>query len=285
MGGKMKILILGGTGLLGTDIAKVFEKDSEVLAFGSGECDITKLDAVFHAVKTHKPDVVVNSAAWADVDKCEAEPDKAYLMNAIGPKNAAMVCRDYKLKLVHISTDYVFDGEKKAPYTEFDATNPVNVYGQSKLAGEEFIKGISNNYIIMRTAWLFGERRNHFVDYVVNGINNGNEIIAVKDMVSSPTYSMDVAEQVKKLIHLNQTGLFHACNKGYCSRLELVEEIMKIMKKTANLNVVNQSQWKKPAKRPVFSALRNYHMALINEDDMAGWRDALKRYIKYKFNK
>jgi dTDP-4-dehydrorhamnose reductase len=104
-------------------------------------------------------------------------------------------------------------------------------------------------------------------------------------MVSSPTYSYDVAEQVKKLINLGQTGTFHVCNKGYCSRLELVEEIMKILKKSGNLTVVNQSQWKKPAKRPVFSALRNYHMAIMNEDDMAGWRDALKRYIKYKFNK
>jgi dTDP-4-dehydrorhamnose reductase len=281
----MKVLILGGTGLLGTDIAKAFKTESDVVAFGSAEADITKLDSVYHAVKTHKPDVVINSAAWADVDKCETDPDKAYLVNAIGPKNIAMVCRDYKLKMVHISTDYVFDGEKKTPYTEFDRTNPVNVYGQSKLAGEELIKNISNNYLILRTAWLFGERRNQFVDYVINSINNGNEIIAVKDMVSSPTYSIDVAEQVKKLLHINQTGVFHVCNKGYCSRLELVEEIMKILKKSGNLTVMNQSQWKKPAKRPVFSALRNYHMALINEDDIAGWRDALKRYIKYKFNK
>jgi len=281
----MKVLILGGTGLLGTDLERVFKAENEVLAFGSADCDITKLDSVYHTVKTHKPDVVINSAALADVDKCEKEPDPAYLVNAIGPKNIAMVCRDNKLKMVHVSTDYVFDGEKKSPYTEFDKTNPVNVYGLSKLAGEELIKGISNNYIIVRTAWLFGEHRNHFVDYVINGINNGNEIIAVKDMVSSPTYSLDVAEQIKKLVHINQTGVFHACNKGYCSRLELVEEIMKVMKKSANLAVVNQSQWKKPAKRPVFSALRNYHMALINEDDMAGWRDALKRYIKYKFNK
>lgn len=281
----MKVLILGGTGLLGTDITKVFKKDCEVVSFGSAEADITKLDAVLHAVKTHKPDVVINSAAMADVDKCEAEPDNAYLVNAIGPKNIAMVCRDYRLKMVHISTDYVFDGEKKSPYTEFDKTNPLNIYGQSKLAGEELIKDIHNNYLILRTAWLFGERRNNFVDYVINGVTNGNDIIAVKDMVSSPTFSLDVAEEVKKLVDIGQTGVFHVCNKGYCSRLELVEEIMKIMKKTTNLTVVNQSQWKKPAKRPVFSALRNYHMALINEDDMAGWRDALKRYIKYKFNK
>jgi dTDP-4-dehydrorhamnose reductase len=281
----MKVLILGGTGLLGTDIEKVFKTDSEVVAFGSADCDITKLDSVSHVVKTHKPDVVINCAALADVDKCEKEPDQAYLVNAIGPKNVAMVCRDNKLKMVHISTDYVFDGEKKAPYTEFDKTNPVNIYGQSKLAGEEFIKAVLNSYIIVRTAWLFGEHRNQFVDYVINGVNNGNEIIAVKDMVSSPTYSLDVAEQVKKLVRIDQTGIFHTCNKGYCSRLELVEEIMKILKKGANLAVVNQSQWKKPAKRPVFSALRNYHMALINEDDMAGWRDALKRYIKYKYNK
>ncbi len=281
----MKVLIIGGTGLLGTDINAVMQGDFEVQPLGSANVDITKLDSVYHAVKTHKPDVVINSAAMADVDKCEQEPELAYRINAIGPKNVAIACRDYRIKMVHISTDYVFDGAKKEPYTEFDATNPLSVYGKSKLAGEELIKTVCDNHLIIRTAWLFGERRNHFVDYVVNAINNGNEIIAVKDMVSSPTYSRDTAETIKKLISLNQSGVFHSCNKGYCSRVELVEEIMKIMKKSANLTVVNQSQWKKPAKRPVFSALRNYHLSLIDEDDMAGWRDALKRYIKYKFNK
>jgi dTDP-4-dehydrorhamnose reductase len=280
----MKVLILGGTGLLGTDIHKAMKADWDVLALGSADVDITKLDAVHHAVKTHKPDVVINSAALSNVDKCESEPDASYLVNAIGPKNIAMACRDSNARMVQISTDYVFDGAQKNPYTEFDGTNPINVYGKSKLAGEQFVRDISNNYLIVRTAWLFGERRNHFVDYVIDSLEKGNEITAVRDMVSSPTFSVDVAETIKKLIILDQTGVFHACNKGYCSRVELVEEIMKIEKKNGNLNIVNQSQWKKPAKRPVFSALRNYHMALINEDDMAGWRDALKRYIKYKFN-
>ena len=134
----------------------------------------------------------------ADVDKCEQDPDKAYIVNAMGPKNIAMACRDMKIKLIHISTDYVFDGEKKEPYTEFDPTGPVSVYGRSKLAGEEFVKMISDNFMIIRTAWLFGERRNHFVDYVINALKNGNEITAVKDMMSSPTYSRDVAEMIKK---------------------------------------------------------------------------------------
>ncbi len=187
--------------------------------------------------------------------------------------------------MIHISTDYVFDGTKGAPYTEFDKPNPIDVYGMSKLAGEEFVQTILNDFLIIRTAWMFGEKRAHFVDYVVNGILKNDEIVAVKDMVSSPTYSFDMANGIKKLMTLNQTGIFHMVNKGYASRVEMIEEIFKIMKKQTTVKVMNQSQWKRPAKRPVFSALLNYHLHLMDCDEMPGWRDAIRRYIKYKFKR
>ncbi len=279
----MKVLIFGGTGLLGTDIARVLKEGNDVIALGSADVDVSNLKAVMHSINMHKPEIVVNCAAVSDVDKCEENRDLAYKVNAIGPKNIAIGCNKVKCKLIHISTDYVFDGSKTTPYIEFDKPSPVSVYGETKLAGEEFIKMISSNFIIVRTAWLFGERRNHFVDYVIKSLHNGNEIIAVKDMASSPTFSLDVAEMIKELIETDEVGIFHICNKGYCSRVELVEEIERILKKHTDVTVVNQSQWKHPAKRPVFSALRNYHLELINKDNMPGWRDALKRYIKYKF--
>lgn len=279
----MRILIFGGTGLLGTDIAKVLKEENDIIALGSADVDISDLEAVTHSITTHKPQLVINCAAISDVDKCEENEKLAYKVNAIGPKNIAIGCNKIKTKLIHISTDYVFDGSKTDSYTEFDKPNPINIYGKTKLAGEEFIKMISSNFIIIRTAWLFGEGRNHFVDYVIKSLHNGDEIIAVKDMVSSPTFSYDVAEMMKELIESNEVGIFHICNKGYCSRVELVEEIEKILKKYTNVTVVNQSQWKRPAKRPFFSALRNYHLELINKDKMSGWRDALKRYIKYKY--
>lgn len=279
----MRILIFGGTGLLGTDIAKVLKEGNDVITLGSDDVDVSELEAVTHSINIHKPELVINCAAVSDVDKCEENKELAYKVNAIGPKNIAIGCNKMKTRLIHISTDYVFDGNKTASYTEFDKPEPINVYGKTKLAGEEFIKMISSNFLIIRTAWLFGERRNHFVDYVIKSLYNGNEIIAVKDMASSPTFSHDVAEMIKELIETNEVGIFHICNKGYCSRVELVEEIEKILKKHTNVTVVNQSQWKRPAKRPVFSALRNYHLELINKDNMPGWRDALKRYIKYKF--
>lgn len=279
----MRIIIFGGTGLLGTDIAKVLKENNDVIALGSSDVDISRLDAVVHSINIHKPDVVINCAAISDVDKCEENKDLAYRVNAIGPKNIAIACNKIKSRFVHISTDYVFDGSKNAPYIEFDKPDPLNVYGLTKLAGEEFIRTISSNYLIIRTAWLFGEGRNHFVDYVIKSLHLGNEIIAVKDMTSSPTFSYDVAEMLKELLQTDEVGIFHICNKGYCSRVELVEEIERILKKHANVTVVNQSQWKRPAKRPVFSALRNYHLELINKDNMPGWRDALKRYIKFKY--
>jgi len=279
----MKVIILGGTGLLGADIIKACKKDYEITGLSSSDVDITDPDRVYNYIKTKKPEVVINSAAITDVDKCELEPDRAYSVNTMGPKNIAIACRDFKIKFIHISTDYVFNGKKGQPYTEFDEPDPVNIYGKTKLAGEQMIKEITNDFIILRTAWIFGEQRNHFVDYVVSCIKKGEEIIAVKDMVSSPTYSVDLAGMIKKLIPMKQAGLYHAANKGYCSRVQMVEEIMKIMKKQTKVKVVKQSQWERPAKRPVFSALRNYHLSLMDKDDMAGWRDSLKRYIKYKY--
>jgi len=136
--------------------------------------------------------------------------------------------------------------------------------------------------MILRTAWVFGSRRRHFVDYVAECINKGEDIIAVRDMVSSPTFSVDLAGIIKKMIPINTFGVFHAANKGYCSRLQMVEEIMKIMRKTTRVQVLNQSQWKRPALRPEFSALKNYHLQLMDIDNMAGWRDALKRYLRFK---
>lgn len=279
----MKVLIFGGTGLLGYDIQQICKNEHTVVALSSKDCDIRNPNEPYNKIKLEKPDIVINCAAITDVDKCEQMPDEAYKVNALGVKNIAIACRDFCVKLIHISTDYVFDGAKKEPYTEFDIPNPVNIYGKTKLAGEEFVKMILSNFIIIRTAWIFGEKRKHFVDYVVNGIKNGNEIIAVRDMVSSPTYSYDLAETINKLLPLNQSGIFHIANKGYCSRVEMVEEIIKIMKRQANVKVVNQSQWERPAKRPVFSALKNYHLFLLGIDNMPGWRDALKRYIRFKF--
>ncbi len=281
----MKILIFGGTGLLGTDIYEILKTENQVRVLSSADCNIIKLENPYNKIKIERPDIAINCAAITDVDKCEKEEDNAYKVNAIGVKNIAIACRDFGVKLIHISTDYVFDGEKREPYTEFDKPNPVNIYGKTKLAGEEFVKSILNNYIIIRTAWIFGKRRKHFVDYVINGIKNNEEIIAVKDMVSSPSYSVDVAEQIKNIVNSHESGIFHIANKGYCSRVELVEEIMRILKKTANVRIVNQSQWERPARRPYFSALKNYHLSLLGIDNMPGWRDALKRYIRAKTEK
>ena len=279
----MKVMVLGGTGLLGSDIVELCRAEHEVISAGSAEADITDFQSIYDYIKAHKPEVVVNCAAITDVDKCEENPDLAYKVNAMGPKNIAIACRDMNAKLIHVSTDYVFDGKKGEPYTEFDQPNPVNIYGRSKLAGEQLVQAATNRSMIVRTAWVFGTRRKHFVDYVIESINKSDEIIAVKDMVSSPTFSHDLAETIVRLVSLNQVGLYHAANKGYCSRVQMVEEIMKVLKKQTRVQVLNQSQWKRPAARPAFSALRNYHLSLINEDNMAGWRDALKRYIKFKY--
>jgi dTDP-4-dehydrorhamnose reductase len=278
----VKVVIFGGNGLLGADIIDVCKDEHDIIALRSSEVDITDQESVYSLIKAHRPDIVINSAALTDVDKCEMDPDLAYRVNAMGPKNIAIACRDFNARMIQISTDYVFDGKKGEPYDEFQPVNPINNYGRSKVAGEQFVQMCTEKFMIIRTAWVFGAKRKHFVDYVVESINKGEEVIAVKDMISSPTYSRDLAEMIKNTMVLNETGIFHGVNKGYCSRVQMVEEIMKIMKKQTRVQVLLQSQWKKPAARPVFSALKNYHLQLMDKDCMAGWRDALKRYIKFK---
>lgn len=279
----MKVVMFGGNGLLGSDIIKACSGENEIISLGSADIDITDQEAVYNLIKAHKPEAVINSAALTDVDKCELNPDLAFRVNAMGPKNIAIACRDFNARMIHISTDYVFDGKKDSPYDEFEQVNPVNVYGKSKVAGEQYVQMCTEKFMIIRTAWVFGAKRRHFVDYVIEAINKGEEVIAVKDMVSSPTYSLDLAELINEILPLNQTGVFHGVNKGYCSRVQMVEEIMKIMNKQTHVQVLSQSQWKKPAARPVFSALKNYHFQLLDRDSMSGWKDALKRYIRSKY--
>ena len=279
----MKVVMFGGNGLLGSDIIKLCAGEHEVISLGSADVDITHNEAVHSLIKAHKPEAVINCAALTDVDKCEINPDLAYRVNAMGPKNIAIACRDFGARMIQISTDYVFDGKKETPYDEFEQINPISIYGKSKAAGEQFVQMCTERFMIIRTAWVFGSKRKHFVDYVVEAINKGEEVIAVKDMVSSPTYSLDLAELIKEVLPLNQTGIFHGVNKGYCSRVQMVEEIMKIMNKQTRVQVLSQSQWKKPAARPVFSALKNYHFQLLDIDSMSGWKDALKRYIRFKY--
>ena len=279
----MKVVIFGGNGLLGSDIVKISSQKHDLMSLGSADVDITNSEAVYSFIKTHKPEVVINSAALADVDKCEANPDLAYSVNATGPKNIAKACKDFNARLIHISTDYVFDGKKNSPYDESDKINPINVYGKSKVAGEQFIKDGMYKYMIIRTAWIFGSKRKHFVDYVAEAINKGEEITAITDMASSPTYSLDLAKLIHETLLLKQTGIFHAANKGYCSRVQMVEEIMKLMKKHTSIKTLSQEQWGKPAKRPAFSALKNYHFHLLGIDNMPTWQDALKRYLLLKY--
>ena len=280
----MKILLFGAGGLVGKELVALYARTAnEVNRPTSAEVDITKFEQVQDFVNEHKPELIINCAALTDVDKCELEEDTAYKINALGPKHIALAAREQHAKVIHLSTDYVFDGEKGEPYNEFDATQPINIYGKSKLDGEEFIKEVTDDFMIIRTAWVFGKGRGNFVDYVVDGVLKQKEITAIKDMVSSPTYAEDLAVQIKKMAETRETGIFHMANKGYGTRLEIVEEIMSLIGKPANVKVITQRQWEKPAKRPAFSALNNYHLTVLGKNEMPEWKEALKRYLKAKY--
>lgn len=276
-GRKMsKVLIIGSKGQLGSDLVNVFEKKHEVLAPSHEECDI---DVGYMGFKIpEKVDLVINCAAFHDVEKCEKSPDQAFGINSFAVYEVAYACKMSEIPLIHISTNYVFDGEKLTVYCESDAQNPVNVYGLSKLAGEVFIKGFLKEYYIVRTSSLFGSvpprgKKHNFVDWV---LNSTGEIRVKNDEFSSPTYTNDLAEAIFDLVTKHaEFGVYHLVNKGMVSWYDFAMMICEVAgKKDLKVLPVTSNEFPSMAKRPLRAGLNSgkYH-------SMPELKDALRRYI------
>lgn len=290
---NMKILITGALGQLGRAFTKEMQKDEVELirtsagidGFGEGaiELDITNLDNVLEVTKSTKPDVIVNCAAYTAVDQQEKDVDPAYKINAIGPRNLAIAAQELSAKLVHVSTDYVFDGKGTSPYTEFDKPNPVSIYGKTKLAGEEFVKQFSSRSFILRTAWLYGEGRN-FLKTMLKLSETHDEISVVDDQLGSPTSAAELARAVRYIYKTDNYGLFHATCEGSCAWADFSEEIFRLTGKSTRVNRVSSRQYKEmnpdSADRPAYSILDNYMFKLTSDYRFAGWKAALEEFLK-----
>jgi len=221
----MKLLILGGKGQLGSDCTKVLKETHDVMSVDLDELDITDVSEMEAVVKDFSADVMVNCAAFTRVDDCESERDLACRVNIEGPSNLAVVAKKEGSRLIHISTDYVFDGRKKVPeaYTEKDDPDPISYYGVTKLAAEEAIRRITGNHIILRTAWLYGIRGQNFLKTMLTLAlkDPQREIKIVNDQFGSPTWSYRLALQIERLIESGRNGTFHATSEGYCTWYEL----------------------------------------------------------------
>ncbi len=292
----MKILITGSNGQLGNELQRIIStgraeigqvseviKTSEVFALDVDRLDITKLKEVKKVLSEINPDVVINCAAATNVDGCEANQDLAFKINAIGPRNLAMVCEEIGAKLVQVSTDYVFSGVGETPLTEFELTAPYSVYGKTKLLGEEYVRELSSKYYIVRTAWLYGYVGHNFVYTMMKLGSMKDEISVVNDQLGNPTHANDLAYHILKLIETEEYGIYHCTGKGECSWYDFASEIMKLSEKKCKVNPCTSEEYKimnpNAAKRPEYSSLDNMMLRCTVGDEMRDWREALQSFV------
>lgn len=285
-----KILVTGCNGQLGRAIRKEYAaSDVEFIntdvVEGEGvvSLDITDVDAVLKLVRAEKPDVIINCAAHTNVDKCEEQWDLAYKINAIGPRNLSIAATEADAKMIHVSTDYVFEGNGTRPYTEFDAPNPVSAYGKTKLEGENFVKEFAKKHFILRTAWLYGDGKN-FVKTMLALAENHDELNVVCDQVGTPTSAVELAKMIHYLEGTENYGTFHATCEGDTNWADFAEAIFKRAGKNVKVNHVTSKQYKEmnpaSANRPAYSILEDYMIKLTSDFVMADWQDALDVYMK-----
>lgn len=277
----MKIFVTGCNGQLGRAVNLQYKDDTNVTFVNTdvADLDITKVDDVMGAVKAEKPDVIVNCAAHTAVDACETDWDNAYRINAIGPRNLSLAANEVNAKLVHISTDYVFDGKGTRPYTEFDKVDPQGAYGKTKLAGEEFVKDFANRYFIIRTAWLYGDGKN-FVKTMLRLSETNDAVSVVNDQVGSPTSAKELAGAIAHLIPTDNYGLFHGTCEGVCSWADFAEEIFRLRGLSTKVNRITSAEFNAKAPRPAYSVLENYMLTLTTDYKFAQWEDAIAEYMK-----
>lgn len=276
----MKILITGSNGMLGHDLINALKERHDLIPTTSKTLDITDKKQTIDYIRDKKPDIVINSAAYTDVDGCEENRELAYSVNGEGVRNLALACRDIDCPLVHISTDYVFDGSATEPIREDGEIGPISVYGKSKLEGEEAIQEILDKYFIIRTAWLYGINGRNFPKTMLELAENHPEITVVYDEVGTPTYTPDLAEGISRLIETDYYGIYHLTNSGSCSWCEFARYIFEIAGRDVKVIPVTASEFARPAPRPSYSVLDNSNWIEKGFKPLRSYKDAIKEYIE-----
>ncbi len=281
-----RLALIGANGMLANKVSELCPAQYEIFPFDLPELDISDELSVKHHLGKLKPDVVVNCAAYTNVDGCESHQDLAFKVNGKGPANLAEYSRDAGAVLVHVSTDYVFDGQKNAPYTETDATNPQSIYGHSKLDGEKGILGSGlNRFFILRTSWLYGPGGKNFVETIARLAREREEIRVVDDQIGCPTYTHDLASAIFKLLETEEYGMFHFSNEGKCSWYDFSCKIFRHLSKEVNdfkvkhIVPIPTSEYPLPATRPAFSVFSKEKFKSATCSTVPGWEDGLTRYF------
>ncbi len=282
----MKIAIIGADGQLGSDLVKVLDK-KELLPLYYPDFDVTKPKEIRAQIEQLKPEILINTSAYHRVDECEDNPQKSFLVNSTAVRDLALICRDLEIILVHFSTDYVFDGAKKEPYTEEDTPHPLSVYAVSKLAGEYFVSSILKKYYLIRTCGLYGQagcwgKGTNFVDTMISSEKKGRVIRVVNDQWVTPTSTAELALIIRELLPTRHYGLYHLTNEGQCTWFQFAEAIFSLLRKKATLIPVDSQTYGAKAVRPSYSVLENKKAKEIGLPKFSHWKDALRDYLLKK---
>ena len=278
----MKIAVLGAKGMLGSDVVQILQgTEHEVIGCGRGDCDVTAGPVLIKKMGEARPDWIVNCAAYTDVDGAEKNPEKAFQVNRDGAATVAIGARGIGARMIQVSTDYVFDGEQYAPYTEDDPPNPLGVYGISKGEGEQEVLRIHKRAIVLRTAWTYGDRRTNFVEKMISRAQWKKEVMVVSDQIGSPTYTLDVAGKIRQMIEKDvEPGIYHVTNSGHCTRAVEARRIIELAGiEGVQITEVPSSDFPTPAPRPKNSVLENAHLKKVGLPLLRPWEEALAEYI------
>jgi len=274
----MKILITGADGQLGTALQSALS-GHHMTSFDHARLDITDAAALRTVIADAGPEAVINCAALTDTAACEGDPENAMLVNAMGARNVAEAAREAGAAMVHVSTNEVFDGEKSSAYDEDDATNAINAYGLSKLAGEEVVRETLEEHFIVRTSWLYGPGRASFPEKILNAVREQGSLRLVTDEVASPTWTTDLAEAIAHLIETDAYGTYHLTNEGECSRMEWAEEVLRLAGVDVPIEETTLAEYGSPVGKPKRSTLANNRAAALGIT-LRPWQEALRYHMR-----
>ncbi len=277
----LNVWIAGAEGQLGSAVCELLLKDGGNRVLTSDlDVDVASLEKVLAFADGNHPDVIINCAGMTDLAKCERNVEEAYRVNALGARNLAMAARKADVKLIHISTDDVFDGTAQHPLTEFDRVNPRTVYGKSKLAGEQFVKELAPEHVIVRSSWIYGKTKNNFVSYILDGLLKEDTIFVPVDQVSTPTSAYDLAAFIIRLLDSPEHGIYHASCEGMCSRYEFAKEIVRLSGKDVNIEPLTAGENPSMVNRPRYTLLDNFMMRASGIYQMPDWKESFAGFMK-----
>ena len=274
------ILVTGSTGQLGSDVVKeLLKRGYSTLSPNRSEFNLCSEDSIRNYILNSNCEAIVHCAAYTQVDKAEDEKDLCIKINATATKHIVKCAKILDIPMIYISTDYVFDGTKDGEYTENDEINPINIYGESKLAGEKYVQEILDKYYIVRTSWVFNINGKNFIETMLRLSKANNQLSIVNDQIGSPTYTKDLSRLLVDMLETSKYGLYHATNEGYCSWYEFANTIFKLANINIDIKAINSNEYASRAKRPLNSKLSKDKLIEYGFKPLPHWEDALKDYL------